>query len=502
MKINRKEIKNNAHKDLRNNFIMSVLIIFIFGIIINGSYLPSSKITSKSGEVQEIHAIIYNEETKKIEFNKLFEENATENNEKVKGVLQPMVNRLGLTRSPLNNFAYSIKLFAYDHSIKLGMYSLLIALISIIMYFLVEIILEVGKNRFYLESRIYHKTSALRLLFPYKVKNTINLSSILFFRRLYTTLWSLTIIGGFIKVYEYKMIPYILAENPSIKRKEAFRLSKEMMKGFKFEALKLDLSLICWFILGLITLGLSNLIYFDAYKEFIYAELYVDIRNKKKNDLTDYNLLSDIYLYNEKTNLKVYPEERIKVPLRKININTDYNQKYSIRNLVLLFFTISFVGYSWEVFLHILIDGTFVNRGTMFGPWLPIYGTGTVLILALLKPFRNRPFIFFMSCMVLAGIVEYSTSWYLETFAHMKWWDYHGYLLNINGRVCLEGLLVFGLGGAAITYFLAPLLNSLFNKIKYKIVVIICMILLTLFGADVVYSINHPNKGKGITDYE
>ena len=103
----------------------------------------------------------------------------------------------------------------------------------------------------------------------------------------------------------------------------------------------------------------------------------------------------------------------------------------------------------------------------MFGPWLPIYGTGAILILALLKPFRKRPVLYFIASMILAGILEYTTSWYLETFKGMKWWDYTGYFLNINGRICLEGLIVFGLGAAAVTYFIGPLLNYYFKKIKY-----------------------------------
>lgn len=65
MKLNRKDIKRNSHKNLKNNFFMSVLIIFIFSTIINGSYLPSSKVSSKSQEAVEVEAIIYNEETKK-----------------------------------------------------------------------------------------------------------------------------------------------------------------------------------------------------------------------------------------------------------------------------------------------------------------------------------------------------------------------------------------------------------------------------------------------------
>ena len=104
--------------------------------------------------------------------------------------------------------------------------------------------------------------------------------------------------------------------------------------------------------------------------------------------------------------------------------------------------------------------------------------------------------------MVLAGVVEYISSWLLQTFAHNKWWDYSGYFLNLNGRICLEGLLVFGLGGAVIIYFIGPLLNSLFSKINYRKTTIICAVLIALFGVDLAYSVVHPNAGKGITDYE
>ena len=187
--------------------------------------------------------------------------------------------------------------------------------------------------------------------------------------------------------------------------------------------------------------------------------------------------------------------------MKSIKINSDYDQKYSVRNCILLFFTAAFIGYLWEVLIHIVKDGVFVNRGVMFGPWLPIYGFGAVLILALLKPFRKNPLVFFISCMGLAGILEYSTSWLLETYRHMKWWDYSGYFLNINGRICLEGLLVFGLSGAVITYFMGPILNTLFNKIRYRIIIAICVVLVTLFSFDLVYSYNNPNTGEGITDY-
>mgnify|MGYP002626561371 CR=1 FL=1 len=119
------------------------------------------------------------------------------------------------------------------------------------------------------------------------------------------------------------------------------------------------------------------------------------------------------------------------------------------------------VGWIWEVLLHLITHGTFVNRGTMFGPWLPIYGYGGVALLILLKDIRKRQDIYFILSMIIAGVIEFTTSWYLEVFNHLRWWDYRGYFLNINGRICFEGLLVFGLGSLAITYFFAPLLNNL-----------------------------------------
>lgn len=179
-----------------------------------------------------------------------------------------------------------------------------------------------------------------------------------------------------------------------------------------------------------------------------------------------------------------------------------YARNYSVPSLIMLFFSFSFIGWLWEVSLHLISDGVFVNRGVLHGPWLPIYGTGGVLILILLKRLRDRPLWEFVSATALCGCVEYYTAWYLEmTHDGTKWWDYSGYFLNLHGRICAEGLLVFGLGGIAIVYVAAPLLDNLFRKIRNQILLPICVILVILFGCDQIYCIKHPNTGKGITDY-
>ena len=171
--------------------------------------------------------------------------------------------------------------------------------------------------------------------------------------------------------------------------------------------------------------------------------------------------------------------------------------------MILIFFIFSIIGWLWEVSLHLIEDGTFVNRGVMHGPWLPIYGCGGVLVLVVLNKFREKPLLEFISIIILCGIVEYFTSFYLElTHNGVKWWDYSGYFLNLNGRICAEGLLVFGLGGIAAVYFLSPLLDNLIRKINSKILIPLVTSLVIVFTIDQIYSSKNPNIGTGITDYK
>lgn len=181
----------------------------------------------------------------------------------------------------------------------------------------------------------------------------------------------------------------------------------------------------------------------------------------------------------------------------------NYTRRYSIWSLIAMFFTAAIIGWLFEVTLHIIEQGEFVKRGVLQGPWLPIYGYGCILILTVLYKFRKKPLKEFFLIIILCGIVEYYTGVYLEhTFNGTRWWDYSGYFLNIHGRVCAEGLLVFGLGGIILVYMLAPLIDNLLKRVNPKKLIVICCILLSLFIFDHIYSHYYPNEGKGITDIE
>ncbi|MEY8411893.1 DUF975 family protein [Lachnospiraceae bacterium 62-26] len=203
---------------------------------------------------------------------------------------------------------------------------------------------------------------------------------------------------------------------------------------------------------------------------------------------------------------KLYPVRLSRFPatVKQKRIETfHYMRHYSVWSLILLFFIFSIFGWCWEVSIHLVLDGVFVNRGTFHGPWLPIYGAGGVLLLTVLNRVRSHPVIEFFSIMLLCGIVEYGTSYYLEkVYDGKKWWDYSGYFLNLNGRICAEGLLVFGIGGMVIVYVAAPLLDNWIGRLKKHVLIYICLALLGVYIADCAYSAGHPNEGKGITDYQ
>lgn len=200
---------------------------------------------------------------------------------------------------------------------------------------------------------------------------------------------------------------------------------------------------------------------------------------------------------------RVYPSSLSPLPEKQKHSRAEvlnYMRRYSVCSLILIFFVFCLIGWLWEVSLRLIEGGYFANRGVLHGPWLPIYGSGGVLILVLLNKFRSRPALEFASTVVLCGIVEYFTAFYLETvYDGMKWWDYSGYFINLHGRICAEGLLVFGIGGMAAVYIIAPMLDNLLKRLPRKARIAACAALLILFAADVVYSGKHPNAGAGIS---
>ena len=166
---------------------------------------------------------------------------------------------------------------------------------------------------------------------------------------------------------------------------------------------------------------------------------------------------------------------------------------------VWLFFLLSVFGWIWEEFIYLFKDDIYVNRGFLAGPWLPIYGSGGIMLELLFHRWRDKPVMTFVSSMVLCTILEYMVGWYLELTWGVKWWDYTGMPWNLHGRICVISSLLFGLGGMLLVWVISPLFYSFYLKVPAKARISLGLAAIALFTADAAYSAIIPNTGAGIT---
>ena len=163
---------------------------------------------------------------------------------------------------------------------------LLLSVIGVLLRIFVFAPIEIGCRRFFLFSRV-QRTELNELGFGF-THSYGNIVKVQFLRGLYTFLWSLLfVVPGIVKAYEYRMIPYLLAENPELSAEEAFRISREMMDGQKWDTFVLDLSFFGWIFLSVFTCGLLMIFYVAPYQAFTDAELYIALQN---NRFQQYNM--------------------------------------------------------------------------------------------------------------------------------------------------------------------------------------------------------------------
>lgn len=494
------EIKKAGRRALKKNYFQVMLVSLVIFFFIKGFHD-----ISKNAAIDNLRLTLHGQSNVMI-----VNDFISHANQSLGNIVKPyLIGKQGVMATLVNNvtksgsFLFGI-LNAVNQMLFHGRVSYIIILFSgafaaLMFQVFVRNILRVGVARFFMENNSYSETSAGRVGYIYQLGKTKNVAKVMFFENLFLSLWYVTIVGGIIKQYSYRMIPYILAENPEMSRKDVFQLSKQMMKGNKWKVFLLDLSFLIWLIPVILSFGLVDYFFLYPYRMATYAQLYKELRADQINRKVPlHHFFLDHGLFQEITE-EVYPVSAYPFAFAKHHKWTkyDYMCSYSIRSLILIFFIFCMVGWVWEVAFHFMNTGDFVNRGVLYGPWLPIYGSGGVLILIVLFKFRNRPLVYFGMTMLLCGTLEYFISWWLEYFKGAIWWDYHKMFLNLNGRICLEGLLFFGLGGMVFTYIFAPYLNQKIQKIPSKIAKVICTVLVICFLVDLSYSEFHPNMAAG-----
>ena len=135
-------------------------------------------------------------------------------------------------------------------------------------------------------------------------------------------------------------------------------------------------------------------------------------------------------------------------------------EEYSVSQWVLLFFLYSFCGWCWEVFLYLVKERRFVNRGFLFGPILPIYGFGAVGILLTCVPVEGNMALVALVGTIAASLLEYVTGFLMESIFHVRYWDYSQRPLNLNGYICALSAATWAVFSVIIVSVVNPFVKN------------------------------------------
>lgn len=161
---------------------------------------------------------------------------------------------------------------------------------------------------------------------------------------------------------------------------------------------------------------------------------------------------------------------------------------------ICLFFIYSLMGWIYETLFCTIKSGKWENRGFLYGPACPIYGTGAVAISTIMKAAGGygvilTPWQIFLIAVIGSAGLEYVTSWGLEKLFHAAWWDYSGLPLNLHGRISLFTSLGFGLAGLLVVYAIAPFTENAVGHIIPIAIELLSFCFIFVFAVDLTLTV-------------
>ena len=159
--------------------------------------------------------------------------------------------------------------------------------------------------------------------------------------------------------------------------------------------------------------------------------------------------------------------------------------------LLLTFTAAGIIGFIYEEICGYINEGYFFKRGTTYGPWIPIYGFGALLIFTLTVKVRKKPLLVFLIAAVACGLLELVSGFVIDKYFHMRLWDYSNVMLNwghVNGYICVRSVVTWGIFGMLLMLGLLPL-EEKFQKGAPKAFNIVTFALFGLFALDIVLSL-------------
>ncbi len=191
---------------------------------------------------------------------------------------------------------------------------------------------------------------------------------------------------------------------------------------------------------------------------------------------------------------------------------------FTISLLAFYYFFYSALGWMVESIYCSIGEKKWVNRGFLTGPLCPIYGAGALVFIVCLQPLKKlletanlfkfnilpTIVIIFLAGMVLADIVEFITSVIMEKLFHARWWDYSEKRFNIQGRICLQHTMYWGIATIVFLYLIHPFFENYAEKIFVreapKALYATIIVILIIFVMDIINAVRNAMDVRKVMD--
>lgn len=161
---------------------------------------------------------------------------------------------------------------------------------------------------------------------------------------------------------------------------------------------------------------------------------------------------------------------------------------YSFPIWLFIFYIYCFGGWIVESSIVSVRTRKLVNRGFLKIPMLPIYGFGSVMMLFVSLPIKNKPVLIYFSGMIAATALEYVAAVFMENIFKIKYWDYTEDKFNFQGRICLESSLFWGVLSVALTLFIHKPVEKFILSLNSNTINILVFIISIIFVTDLIIS--------------
>ena len=162
---------------------------------------------------------------------------------------------------------------------------------------------------------------------------------------------------------------------------------------------------------------------------------------------------------------------------------------YKLEIYFFMFMCYACLGWILEVTGKLIECKRFINRGFLIGPYCPIYGVGAILITLFLDRYKANIEVLFVMSVILCGVLEYLTSYVMEKIFKARWWDYSTKRFNLNGRICAETMIPFGILGTLVICVINPIFEYLLNLFNFETIKITAIVLLVIYLIDSIISL-------------